>query len=100
MEKNVERTPDGHYIVVNGRKWRATNPNLPEETRKSLVADLMQARRDIAAAKRAGDDAAEAEARPRVHGAKVALGERGATWWETSGEDAPDKRDDAVEPGR
>lgn len=96
----VERTPDSHYIIVNGRKWRATNPNLPEETRQALVNDLMKARRDIAAAKRAGDEAAEAEARTRVHAAKVALGERGPKWWETNEENAPDKRDGADEPGR
>lgn len=81
-EKRVERTPDGHYVVIDGRKWRATNPNLPEETRKALVADLMRARRDVAAAKRAKDETAERDARARVHAAKVALGERGPKWWE------------------
>ena len=82
-EKRVERTPDGHYVVIDGRKWRATNPNLPEETRKALVADLMRARRDVAAALRAKDETAERDARARVHAAKTALGERGPKWWKT-----------------
>jgi hypothetical protein len=83
MSEPVERTPDGRYIIVDGRRWRATNPNLPEEERKRLVSDLMKARRDVGAAKRKGDPDAEAEARARVQAAKVALGERGPKWWET-----------------
>jgi hypothetical protein len=41
----------------------------------------MQARRDIAAARRKGDVTAEKAARARVHAAKLALGERGPVWW-------------------
>ncbi len=81
-ESAEQKTPDGHYIVIDGRRWRATNPNLPEEVRQARVKDLMQARRDVAAAKRANDEAAEKEARSRVNAAKVALGERGPKWWE------------------
>jgi uncharacterized protein len=77
-----ERTPDGRYIIVDGRRWRATDPSIPEERRKELVSELMSARRAVAAAKRAGDDEAERAARKRVHAAKVALGERGKPWWE------------------
>ena len=77
-----ERTPDGRYIIVNGRKWRASDPGLPEERRQALVNDLMAARRDVGAAKRAEDPVAERDARDRVHAAKVALGERGTPWWE------------------
>jgi hypothetical protein len=77
-----ERTPDGRYIVVNGRRWRASDPGLPEERRAELVAELMAGRRAVKAAVRAGDAVAERAARDRVHAAKVALGERGAPWWE------------------
>ena len=42
----------------------------------------MAARRAVAAAKRSGDGADMADARSRVHAAKIALGERGAPWWE------------------
>jgi hypothetical protein len=76
-----ERTPDGRYIVVDGRRWRASDPGLPEERRQQLVDELMAARRDVGAAKRAGDAEAEREARGRLHPAKVALGERGTPWW-------------------
>jgi hypothetical protein len=77
-----ERTPDGRYIVVDGRRWRASDPGLSEERRTELVGRLMTARRDVGAAKRAGDADAEREARARVHAAKVALGERGTPWWD------------------
>lgn len=77
-------TPDGHYIVVRGRLWRATNPHLPEAERAEAVQALMLARRDVQRCR--GDAAAVAEARARVHAAKVALGERGPPWW---GGDAP-----------
>ena len=74
-------TPDGRYFVVRGRLWRRANPDLMEPVRARLVADLMTARRDVAAANRAGDAAARADARRRVDAAKVALGERGPVWW-------------------
>ena len=77
-----ERTPDGRYIVVDGRRWRASDPRLPEERRQALVDELMSARRAVAAAKRGADPEAERRARDRVHAAKVALGERGPPWWE------------------
>lgn len=74
-------TPDGRYVVVRGRLWRATNPALPEEERVRWTKALMDARRAVAAAKRADDEAAERRARRGVQRAKVALGERGAVWW-------------------
>lgn len=80
--KTIERTPDGHHVVIDGRRWRATNPNLPEDERKRLVSELMRARGAVGRALRAKDEAAEREARDRVHAAKVALGERGPKWWE------------------
>lgn len=78
----IEYTEDGHYFIMDGRKWRATNPHLPEDVRKQLVSELMSARSRVGWAKRKGDKEAEAEARKRVQKAKVALGERGAKWWE------------------
>ena len=71
-------TPDGRYIVVRGRLWRAANPHLPEPQRERLVARLMDARR------RLRGETAEAEraaARAEVQASKVALGERGPVWW-------------------
>lgn len=88
MSETPPRTPDGRYIVVRGRLWRAANPGLDETIRARLVAELMAARRDVGAALAAQDAAAEAEARGRVDAAKIALGERGPVWW-TDG--APDQ---------
>lgn len=72
-------TPDGRYLIVRGRLWRAANPDLAESDRKNFVAELMDARRAIKQYR--NDSAALAKARRRVHLAKVALGERGPVWW-------------------
>lgn len=80
--REVEHTPDGHYVIIDGRKWRATNPNLPEEERQKWVNELMSARRAVAAALKAKDKDAENGARDRVQAAKEGLGERGPKWWE------------------
>jgi hypothetical protein len=53
MKRKIEPTPDGHYVIIDGRKWRATNPNLPEDVRQNLVNELMSARRAVAAALKA-----------------------------------------------
>lgn len=78
----VEHTVDGRWIVVDGRRWRATDPTLAPERREELVAELMDARRAVKDARRADDEQAEKDARARVHAAKVGLGERGPKWWE------------------
>ncbi len=73
-------TDDGHHIVVDGRKWRATDPSIPEPLRVELVAELMAARREVHAQR---DDAGLVrKARVRVSHAKHALGERGEPWWQ------------------
>lgn len=77
-----ERTPDGHFVVIDGRRWRATDPEIPEDVAARLRRLLMGARRDVGAALRAHDAEAERDARARVQTAKVALGERGDPWWE------------------
>ena len=74
-------TPDGRYIVVRGRLWRASNPNLPDATRSALVHDLAAARRDVKAALRHPDPERLKAARTAVNLAKIALGERGPPWW-------------------
>lgn len=77
------KTPDGRYIIVRGRLWRAANPNLPEDERQRLAADLMTARRQV----RSADAATKAAARQSVDTAKKGLGERGPAWWKDG---APD----------
>lgn len=74
-------TPDGRYFVVRGRLWRMSNPALGAEERQALVNALMNARRSVRLARKAGDAEAEAQARAAVDAAKRALGERGPVWW-------------------
>lgn len=74
-------TPDRRYFVVRGRLWRMANPELPEEKRAQLVADLMHGRRAVAAALRNQDAEAQKQARQAVDLAKRGLGERGPVWW-------------------
>ena len=80
-------TPDGRYIVVRGRLWRAANPHLRDGEREGLVRALMDARREVGAAGRAKDADRLARARRAVHAAKVALGERGPAWWTDGAKD-------------
>ena len=74
-------TPDGRYVVVDGRRWRATDPAVPEARREELTKVLMAWRREV---RRTQGTDAERAARAGVHAAKVALGERGTPWWEQS----------------
>ncbi|WP_328698494.1 hypothetical protein [Streptomyces sp. NBC_00342] len=78
------KTPDDHYVVIEGRRWRATDPSLPEETAARLRHHLTAARRAVRSALSAKDVDAERTARSRVQWARTALGERGTPWWEQS----------------
>jgi hypothetical protein len=79
-ERDIEcRTPDGRYLVVRGRLWRATNPHLPGPDRERLVTALMNARRQLCGKRSAQVRAA---ARAAVDAAKVAHGERGSVGWD------------------
>ncbi|MFK0194954.1 hypothetical protein [Kitasatospora sp. NPDC090308] len=81
-DEQVEHTPDGHFVVIRGRRWRATDPELPAEAESRLTHHLMAARRALA--RTGADRDAERAARARVQLAKVGLGERGTPWWEQS----------------
>ena len=82
VDEPVSRTDDGRWIMIDGRRWRASDPAIPERFRQELVDELMDARRAVGAAKRTDDPDAVAQARRRVQAAKVALGERGKPWWD------------------
>lgn len=86
MGATTKPESDGRYITVDGRKWRATNPNIPEQLRSELVSELMDARRRVHLDR--ADEAAVRLARRRVHDAKVALGERGDPWWSERSDDS------------
>ncbi|MCK0516201.1 hypothetical protein [Williamsia sp. DF01-3] len=76
MAKEVEHTDDGRYIVVGGRRWRATDPAIPEDRSAELRSILMAWRREVKRTSGAP------ESRAGVQATKVALGERGTPWWE------------------
>lgn len=79
--RGPERTPDGRHVVIDGRRWRATDPLIPTARRKELQRLLMAWRREVGRTR--GTDA-ERRARDGVQAAKVALGERGTPWWDQS----------------
>ena len=82
MSREVGRTDDGRYVVVDGRRWRTADPALPDDVRARLLHHLGVARSGVRTARSAGDDAAVAAARARVQLAKAGLGERGPAWWD------------------
>jgi chorismate mutase len=75
-DASVERA----YFTIHGRRWRATDPNLPEPYKAALTRELMDTRRAVKQSK-GPDPTIERCARARVQDAKVALGERGPKWW-------------------
>ncbi len=83
-DKSPDLTSDGHHLVIDGRKWRASDPSIPPKLRQELVDELMAARRAV--------KASESDARTRVNDAKIALGERGQPWWEAREPTAFDER--------
>ena len=70
------------WLIVNGRRWRRTDPCLPDDVVKQLQSQLGRGRSGVRTAKAAGDDQALKLARRRVGIAKHGLGERGPYWWE------------------
>jgi hypothetical protein len=84
------------HLLIDGRRWRRSDPGIPETLRSELVHELMRARRAVGAAKRAGDGDAERLARRHVQDAKVALGERGVKWWEPQSDEALTPRIEAA----
>ena len=80
MAREVERTDDGRWVVVDGRRWRTADPALPDDVRSRLLHHLGVARSAVRTSR--GDDVAVAAARARVQLAKTGLGERGPAWWE------------------
>jgi hypothetical protein len=81
VEHSRPTTEDGRYVVIDGRRWRATDPHIPDERRAELQKVLMAWRREVRRTK--GTDQ-ERRSRDGVQAAKVALGERGTPWWEQS----------------
>jgi len=80
MTREVGRTDDGRFVVVDGRRWRTADPALPDDVRARLLHHLGVARSAVRSHR--GDHDAVAAARARVQLAKTGLGERGPAWWD------------------
>ena len=94
--RQVERTEDGRWLVIDGRRWRASDPELPEDVRTRLLHHLGVARSAVRTAGAAGDEAAVRAARDRVQLAKTGLGERGPAWWDQTPGDRTARWTDAL----
>lgn len=89
-EDGPERTEDGRYLVVRGRRWRATDPSLSESVASRLRSELGRARSALRGSR---DPVVIAAWRERVQLAKEGLGERGTAWWEMSEADRAGRAD-------
>ncbi|RBP62018.1 hypothetical protein DFO66_11749 [Brevibacterium sanguinis] len=69
-------------MVINDRRWRRTDPELPAEVVEELKSHLGKARSGVRVAKKSGDEEQLRDVRNRVNIAKHGLGERGDYWWE------------------
>ena len=76
-----EPTDDDTWLVVDGRRWRRTDPAIPEDELVRLKSHLGRGRSGV---RTAATDAELAATRHRTQLAKVGLGERGQKWWEQS----------------
>jgi hypothetical protein len=74
-----ELTADGRYVVIDGRRWRATDPAITDARRTEFtrVPDGVAAE-----VRRTSGTDGERAARDGVQAAKVALGERRTPGWE------------------
>lgn len=84
MNAEGEPTDDDRWLVVKGRRWRRTDPELDQQVVDELKSHLGKARNAVKNAKRSGTDEELSCARERVNTAKHGLGERGDYWWEMS----------------
>ncbi|KUG52067.1 biopolymer transporter Tol [Kocuria rosea subsp. polaris] len=86
--RDVEHTPDGRWVVVDGRRWRRQDPALPPDAAARLRSHLGRARAAVRTVRRDGTEEELRAVRDRVGLAKLGLGERGTPWWEQT----PDER--------
>lgn len=73
---------DERWLIVDGRRWRRTDPSLPADLVAALTSHLGRGRSGVRVAKKNDDADAVADARRRVGIAKHGLGERGERWWD------------------
>ena len=80
-------TDDERFFLHSGRRWRKTDPSLPEDVKARLMSHLGRGRSGVRNSAKGDDGAALPRARRTVQLAKEGLGERGTPWWEQSAAD-------------
>ena len=99
-KKCPERTSDGRYIIVKNRKWRATDPSIPEEALTELKHHLAKGRASARAMVPKGKTEEDDDirlSRKRTGLAKLGLGERGKPeWWNDTTEGRRARWEDAL----
>ncbi len=86
-------TEDEKWLVVDGRRWRRTDPLIPGPELARLKSHLGRGRSGV---RTAGSDDELAATRHRTQLAKIGLGERGPTWWEQSDDERRKRWQDAL----
>jgi hypothetical protein len=87
---------DDRWLVIDGRRWRRTDPSLPADLIERLKSHLGRGRSAVRAGKSHADADAVADARRRVGLAKLGLGERGPYWWNETPAARSDRARDAL----
>jgi hypothetical protein len=87
---------DDRWLVIDGRRWRRTDPSLPDDLVAALKSHLGRGRSAVRVAKRDADADALAAARERVNIAKHGLGERGPYWWDSPEAERLDRAREAL----
>lgn len=87
---------DEKWLVIDGRRWRRTDPSLPDDVVTALTSHLGRARAAVRVAKQSGESAAISAARERVNLAKHGLGERGPYWWDEPEDARTDRAREAI----
>ncbi|NYE36310.1 hypothetical protein F4692_001414 [Nocardioides cavernae] len=78
-EPSDSASDEEKWLVVDGRRWRRTDPAIPADALERLKSHLGRGRSGV---RTATSDAELRATRHRTQLAKVGLGERGTAWWE------------------
>lgn len=89
-------TDDDKWLLIKGRRWRRTDPELSADVVEELKHHLGAARNGVRAAKKSGSADDLQDARRRVNVAKHGLGERGDYWWEMTVVERRERAEEAL----
>lgn len=84
MSDPRDTSDDERFFLHSGRRWRRTDPSLPEDVKARLMSHLGRGRSGVRNSAKGDDGGALPRARRTVQLAKEGLGERGTPWWEQS----------------